>query len=111
MDQYNKDPIDDDFTRVVGLALSRAVVGVAPKYDDADDRVYLFKSGVGCEWRGYYGCCDGKSSTNHDYLLENGMITNSLAVHYLRHFRVGVPESELGKVAQLMVFYDCVDKS
>jgi hypothetical protein len=47
----------------------------------------------------------GERSSNKDYLLENGMITNSLASFYLRWYRFDIPEIEMNKVHELVKFY------
>ncbi len=46
-------------------------------------------------------CICGARSTNVDYLLPSGFITNFLCVHYLAWHRNEVPQSELDKVASL----------
>jgi hypothetical protein len=51
-------------------------------------------------YRGYHTCRCGATSDSHDHYI-NGVLTNSLCVHYLAHHRDGVPESELAKVRVL----------
>ena len=46
-------------------------------------------------------CACGAKSTNLDYLLPSGFITNRLCVHYLAWHRSEVPQSGLDKVAAL----------
>ena len=46
-------------------------------------------------------CACGARSTNVDYLLPSGFITNYLCVHYLAWHRNEIPRSELDKVASL----------
>lgn len=41
----------------------------------------------GARWRGFHVSPDGLMSSNVEYLLPNDMYTNSLAPHYLRHYR------------------------
>lgn len=50
---------------------------------------------------GWQTCTCGARSTNVDYLLPSGFITNSLCIHYLAWHRSEVPQSELDKVASL----------
>lgn len=58
-----------------------------------------FRTGGG--WKGVHTCSCGVNSGNCDLLLENGMVTNSLAAHYLAWHRDEVPAAELRKVAAL----------
>lgn len=50
---------------------------------------------------GYHQCKCGKFSSDHDYKLNNGKITNYLCVHYMAYHRDEVPEVELNKVKEL----------
>lgn len=52
-------------------------------------------------YRGVHECACGEMSGNKDLFLENGQMTNSLAVHYLAFHRDAVPASELDKVRAL----------
>jgi hypothetical protein len=49
-------------------------------------------------FRGWHTCSCGVWSTNVDYLLPGGLITNSLAVHYLAFHRDEVPTVMLERV-------------
>ena len=51
-------------------------------------------------YRGVHVCKCGAMSDNRDHYV-NGVLTNSLAVHYLAHHRDEVPETELEKVRNL----------
>lgn len=51
--------------------------------------------------RGWHTCYCRATSDNCEHLLPNGLITNSLSVHYLAHHRNEISREELGKVAQL----------
>jgi hypothetical protein len=52
--------------------------------------------------KGFHVCgCGNAASGNHDYKLPGGLITNSLAMHYLAYHRDEVPESELVKIEGL----------
>ncbi len=49
-------------------------------------------------YKGFHMTGCGKSSDNRDWVLPNGMITNSLCTYYIRHYREFIPESEIGKI-------------
>jgi hypothetical protein len=40
----------------------------------------------------------GKHSDNFDWILPNGVITNSLCKYYVRFYRAYIPESEIVKI-------------
>jgi hypothetical protein len=82
-------PVDDELTQAMRSALVTAVPGIWVSEN-------LFRPGSG--WRGFHTCACGARSTGYDYQIRGGMITNSLAVHYLRDHREEVPETELDKV-------------
>src|SRR4051812_29554569 len=48
--------------------------------------------------KGFHRCVCGACSAGQDVLLENGLVTNTLAAHYLRFHRSEVPQSELDKI-------------
>lgn len=52
-------------------------------------------------YRGTHWCVCGARSTNCDYNLPNGEMTNSLCVHYLAHHRPEVPPEQLARVEAL----------
>jgi hypothetical protein len=84
-------PVIDNLTRRMAAALQRSRSGTwqGDRFD------------VGNGWRGWHTCSCGAMSGNHDLLLANGMVTNSLAVHYLAKHRLEVPQAELRKVLTL----------
>lgn len=111
-----KEPINDELVQIMELALSKAKVGTASysKLEDMGDGyefewnnqkrlVPSFREGGA--YKGFHGTQCGERSSNRDYLLENGMITNSLAPFYLKWYRYSIPESEMKKVEQLINFY------
>lgn len=49
---------------------------------------------------GYHDCICGERSDNAQWML-HGMITNSLAFHYLIYHRYEVPQSEIDKIMSL----------
>jgi hypothetical protein len=116
-----KEPINDELVKIMELALSKAKSGAASysKLEDMGDG-YEFewndpKNGTqkrlvtsfseGNAYRGSHRTECGEKSSNKDYVLENGMITNSLAPFYLKWYRFAIPESEMRKVEQLVNFY------
>lgn len=52
-------------------------------------------------YRGIHECICGALSSNQDYYLPNGALTNSLCVHYLALHRSEVPPDELFRVEAL----------
>lgn len=81
-----QEPINDELTEMMEKALTKSKKGKA--------------------YKGTHRTECGERSSNCDFLLENGMITNSLAPFYLRWYRYSIPESEMNKVKQLMRFYN-----
>jgi len=78
-------PVIDEMTRKIAAAFRQA----APPH-------------IG--YKGIHGCTGngcGALSSNLDYMLPNGLLTNSLCVHYLAFHRDEVPESEMAKVREL----------
>ena len=112
-----QEPINDELTEMMERALTKSKKGAA-NYSQLEDkgdgydwtyngqtrRVPSFREGTA--YRGTHGTECGERSSNCDFLLENGMITNSLAPFYLRWYRYSIPESEMNKVKQLMEFYN-----
>lgn len=87
------DPVIDSLTRRMTAALNGSVGGTNDGWQGK------FHPGGG--WRGVHTCVCGVNSSNKNFQLEDGTITNSLCVHYLAHHRNEVPESELAKVRSL----------
>lgn len=52
-------------------------------------------------YKGFHFTKCGKQSDNRDYLLPNGMITNSLAQYYIRYYRPFIPQTEIEKIEQI----------
>lgn len=99
-EQKNKDPLNDDITKTVEVVFNKAKKGVAD-YSKLESNGN-FTEGDG--WMGSHAVDCGERSSNRDYLLGNGMITNSLCVFYLRYYRDVIPESEMLKVMDLCVW-------
>ena len=53
-------------------------------------------------YMGVHQCICGAKSHSRDYLLPNGYVTNSLAVHYLEFHRDEVSDVELAKIDQML---------
>jgi hypothetical protein len=53
-------------------------------------------------YMGVHTCICGVKSHSRDYLLPNGYVTNSLAVHYLEFHRAEIPEEEFDKIRKLL---------
>lgn len=94
-------PIIDKLTMVMELALQESEPGTE-NYSNIGCRESFTKNNGYC---GYHVTECGVRSSNQDYLLKNGMITNSLAPFYLMHYRNSIPISEMGKVIRLYSFY------
>lgn len=94
-------PIEDKYTKLMEYALTKAKLGAA-NYSAIGEEPN-FREGSG--WRGFHRTDCGQCSGNKEYLLENGMVTNSLAVFYLKYYRDSIPTSEMDKVFKLATFY------
>lgn len=94
-------PLNDGLTELMMFAISRATEGAA-NYA-ALDQVANFRKES--RYKGTHVTECGERSSNCDYLLENGMITNSLAPFYLQYYRDSIPDSELEKVVRCCKFY------
>lgn len=82
----------------------RSRAAAEPVIDEATRKMtaaYLASKTTGILWRGFHVCKCGVRSSNTDYILPGGMITNSLCVHYLAFHRDEVPEEEVTKVMGL----------
>jgi hypothetical protein len=112
-----KEPIDDDLVKMMEMALSKSVKG-SGHYSSLSDMGdgYDFKRtngnimrvpsfAKGGRYMGVHRTECGERSDSCDFLLENGMITNSLAPFYLKWYRYSIPETEMKKVHELAEFY------
>jgi hypothetical protein len=114
-DKLNE-PINDELTKMMEEALSKSKKGAASycKLEDMGDGYYWNYNGQskrapsfreGTAYRGTHRTECGEGSSNCDFLLENGMITNSLSTFYLKWYRYSIPETEMKKVLELQKFY------
>lgn len=97
----NEYPIQDEITEIMQQALDEAVEGTA-NYSNLDEKE---QHNTNYAYKGFHSTDCGKHSTNVDYLLKNGMITNSLCVYYLKYYRDSIPLSEMKKVIELVKYY------
>lgn len=94
-------PVNDELTGIMTLALSEAQFGCSNYNRVNAKETFMGKYG----YKGIHITDCGKCSDNYDYLLKNGMITNSLCVFYLQYYREVIPQSELDKVKNLLNYY------
>ena len=99
-EEKSAEPVDDELTRKVEHAMSKAKEGAA-HYSDLENGFNGEHDFVDSGWRGMHRTACGEWSDNHDYLLPNGLITNSLAVFYVRWYRSAIPACDLAKLATL----------
>lgn len=90
-------PIDDEITMAVEKCLSEAKSGTADYSNLESSGIFRERGG----WKGWHTVDCGEHSDGHDYLLGNGMITNSLCAFYLRYYRDAIPKTEMDKVLEL----------
>lgn len=94
-------PIDDILTNIMDIALELSIEGYG-NYSNLNCNGRFFFGG------GYMGWHDtdcGEGSSNHDYLLKSGHITNSLATFYLRWYRNSIPATEWAKLADVIYYH------
>ena len=94
--------VDDDITDIMEFALFESITGSSGYSNLECAGKFTPRNG----YRGVHHTDCGVRSSNTDYLLKNGMITNSLCVYYLRHYRDVIPRSEMDKVDKLVRFYE-----
>lgn len=96
-EQKRETPLNDEITKTVEMCFNKAKSGTAD-YRNIESNGNFRENGG---WKGWHTVDCGERSNGHDYLLGNGMITNSLCVFYLRYYRDVIPESEMDKVRDL----------
>jgi len=97
LDEKLAEPVDDDLTVKLQAAFERAIAGSA-NYSEVGAPAQ-FHPGSG--WMGWHTTDSGVESTCRDYLLPNGLITNSLCVHYVRWYRNSIPACDMEKLRTL----------
>ena len=85
-------PVIDDLTMLMAGALGVGIKGTGTAGN--------FRQGSG--YRGVHTCSCGATSSNCEYQLPNGEVTNSLATHYLAWHRDDIAEDQLEKVRALV---------
>jgi len=95
------EPVNDKLTALVQMAFDNSTEGTS-RYSDPED-INTFRGGSG--YKGIHLTRCGERSSNKDYLLENGLITNSLCVYYVRWYRNSISENDMIKLNQLKQFY------
>ena len=89
-------PVIDELTCVMVDAFRKAKSGIA---NYSYESPYIFNEGGG--YKGFHICSCNVCSSNLDYQLENGEITNSLAIHYLAYHREEISKEQLDRVSHL----------
>jgi len=92
------EPIVDDLTILMNKAISESKKGIMRD----DGRAF----NIGESFKEVHISDDGEVSTNYDLLLKNGMVTNSLAIHYLKWYRNSIPDVDFNKLLLLRHFYN-----
>ena len=90
-------PIEDELTSLVQMA-----------YDRKTAEGFLTPQGVfndKIRSKGWHSTDCGQHSTSVNYLLENGMVTNSLCVFYVKYYRNSIQSDDIEKLKQLAEFY------
>ncbi len=100
-EEKSETPINDDIVDIMQQALLEAESGTSNYSEMNEPENFQSRSG----FRGCHTTDCGERSDNKDYLLKNGMITNSLCVFYLKWYRNSIPPSEMDKVNDLIKFY------
>lgn len=90
------DPHDDDLTRGMQALLDEAKQNTGT----FEKRLCIFYKGRAT--MGGHKCCCGAASTNVDYLVAPGVVTNSLCVHYLQCHRDEIRSSDMDLVRELI---------
>ena len=89
-----RDPINDEITKLMELAFSKAKAGVA-NYSSVNEEEKFHEGGA---YKGCHHTAAGEQGENRDYLLENGLITNELCVLYIQRYRKSIPENDWEKI-------------
>ena len=96
-----KKPIVDDLTLLITKAMSESIQGSA-NYSNINLPEEFYNDG----FMGEHETDCGEESDNHDYLLKNDMITNSLSIFYVKWYRNSIHENDWKKLKQLGDFYN-----
>ena len=102
LEQKASIPMDDEYITLLRMAMNDAKLG-ASNYDEPGVPEPVFREGS--RYKGVHTNCDGIQSSNYDLLLPNGMVTNSLCIHYMRFYRLAIPTSDWDKLTELQRYY------
>lgn len=100
-EEKNTIAIDDVITKTIEQAIRVAPSG-SSRYSKLDDLGTFFSDSA---FRGMHTTDCDEMSTNRDYQLKTGHITNSLAPFYLRWYRHVIPTSEMKKLIVILKAY------
>lgn len=95
-------PIADQWTALMTVAFGDAIKGASNYNNPNQPPRFHLKTG----FKGMHRTECGEGSTPHDYMLANGLITNSLAGFYLSWYRNSITENDWDKLNMLKQFYD-----
>lgn len=101
------EPLMDEYTAAVQYFFDNSILGTTD-YDNLKDNGTSFHVGSG--YRGSHTNKDGSHSSNCDYKLPNGFITNSLCVYYTQHYRSSINGENLKKLEILKELYQNINK-
>ena len=93
-------PAEDDLTKKMDFILEKTYKGE----DDAKKRGFTKDVGWGYhQFMGYHVTSCGEQSESQDWYIptKDGMWTNSLAGHYVKHYRPYIPQSEIDKIERI----------
>ena len=99
VDEKLEEPVEDGLSDILETLISNAKTGVIGliENEEANFVENLMTKGI------HVTEC-GEASSNVDYLLPNGMITNRLAPYYLKWYRNSISENEMNKVYDLLKY-------
>jgi hypothetical protein len=96
------DPIEDYLSGFMQFAFDEAISGTS-NYSNPNEKETFHENN---SFRGVHSCSCGEHGGSRDYLLKNGMITNSLCIHYIKCHRNEICENDYLKIKELMKFYN-----
>ena len=107
IEQRSEIPMDDEYVQLMRMVVNDAQFCVS-NYDEPgvpEVKTRIRRDGAPLRYKGVHTNCDDIQSANYDLLLPNGMVTNTLCIHYLRFYRVAIPISDWKKLEELQRFY------
>jgi len=96
-----KKPVIDNLTKKMTACFRSAVCEGCADSGIGRVGVNTGKFIAGLSTRGFHTCSCGAASSNVDYLLPGGEITNFLCIHYLAMHREEISEEQLNRVKNL----------